>query len=211
MSIFGPIVHVAQVDDAVTAHLKRWLPTHLSQVERDADKTAGAFLRRPPNDASYHTVYDESQFVDSRIPALLVITGETDAVERHGDGSYSALWNVLISAVTRGKDDADARIVASLYGAAVRRCMLQHASLGGFASGVIWQGDAPLMPLSRTVDKGRHILVAQSRWLVLVDDVVTDRDGPVDPDPLPDPTTPYPDGTTVEDTDVVIDGLPVDP
>jgi hypothetical protein len=205
MSIFGPIIHAVQVDDAVTAHLRKWLPTHLSQVERDTGRSVG-FLARP---VLWTSVYDEGQFADKRLPALLVITGGTDAVERHGDGSYSALWDVLISSVVRGRNDADVRLVASLYGAAVVRCMLQHASLGGFAGGVAWRGHMPLVPLSDTVDRGRHLLVAQSRWFVQTDDVVSDRDGPVDPEPQPDPQTPYPDGPTVEEVDVQVDGLPI--
>lgn len=203
MTNFGPLKHPVEVDDAMLAHLRLWLPTHVRQAEREKDVTVGT-LRLP---VLYTNVFDESQFVDKRIPAVLVITGGTSAVERHGDGTYSALWDVLVSAIVRGKDDADVRRTASLYGAAVWRTIMQHASLGGFANGVAWQGAMPLVPLSNTVDRGRHLLVAQSRWLVYTDDVVSDRDGPVDPDPLPDPTTPYPPDSTVIETDVEIDDL----
>jgi hypothetical protein len=204
---FGPIIHPVMVDNAVLDHLKLWLPTQLHQMEREEGLAAGSYLRLPPHDSCYSNVYDESQYVDNRIPSILVITGGTPTVERHGDGTYSALWDVLVSAIVRSVNDSDVRLVASLYGAAVWRTIMQHASLGGFASGVAWQGAMPLVPLSGTVDRGRHILVAQSRWLVYTDGVVSDRDGPVDPDPLPDPTTPYPPDSTVIETDVEIDRL----
>ncbi len=209
---FGPIITEVDVDEAILGMLKLWLPTHLAVIERERDKDVG-FLARP-RVADYANVLDDDEFPDHKMPAILVTTAQTEGVpEKDGDGFYYAAWNVTVSAVVRGQRPAHTRWLASLYGGAVRRAMVQMADgVGGLDGEIRWAG-SNLAPVADPQNAGRYLAASVGRYVAYLDRVVQEHNGPAvpndpfDPDPAGDPNTPYDPLPTVASITVEVDGV----
>lgn len=193
---FGPLVLSTDVDEAVTNTLRLWLPTYLSQFERERSIPVGSMPR--PTPGSFHTVSSEEQLLDQRLPAILVTTARGEsAVESWGDGFISAGFQVAVSCVMKGRTDEEARINASRYEGCIRRIMVQQPSLGSFAGGVQPMSVGQVAPVEDEQDQPRYLAVGMSTYLVMVDKTVQGETGPfmgpgpyepTDPD---DPNTPF--------------------
>lgn len=104
-------------------------------------------------------------------------------------------------------DDTEAyvRRASQIYAAAVRATLVQHATLGGFAEGVYWNGEDHQLPDG----DNRSLGLSTSEFSVFVPDVVTQIAGPTQPDPPDDPNQDWPDGPNVQSTSVQITGEPL--
>jgi hypothetical protein len=183
VTIFGPLITTVDIDEAVLDTLKLWLPTYLTETERD--KVIGHDWLADPK--SYASVLDDDTFPDFVLPAVLVTTsGTIGDTERIGGGYHNAWWSFVVTAIVRGPDEAGSRKAASLYAASIRRLLLQKQSLGGFAGGMQWNSEV-VSPVSDTSGSGRNLAAGIGDFSVLVTEVVQDMAGPVQPDPDPDP------------------------
>lgn len=202
MSIFGPIVLASDVDAAVVATIRTWLPTEVAQIRRDKTVPYAVAL---PRDNAYATVLEDEPALLDPLPAVLVTTGGTSgAPEPGGDGMVSATWAVTVTAIVRGRNKKETRQQAAIFEAGIRRALLHNRTLDGFAASLYWQG-MTLGPVADTTDKGRTLAAGQSTWLVAVDEVVQLNVGPEGPDPKPDPTEPYVDWPLVQSVDVRVE------
>lgn len=203
MSIFGTIIVDDQMEDAVTAVLKKWLPTHLSEIETQLGLIRGHH-ERP---ATWATRNDFEKFPEEMLPLVIVISaGLIDDPAKTGKGVYRAKWGIGVATVATSIDQENARKNAYRLGAAARAVLIQRQSLdgalGGRIRGVDW--------LDSTNDElppegSRTIFATKQVFSVEVDDVLTRGSGPKDPDPLDETPTPppYEDWETIPDRDHV--------
>lgn len=204
---FGPLVINTDVDEAVIGMLSLWMPTYMSQVERERGMTVG-YLDRP-HEESYANVLDDDEFPDYRLPAVLVTTANTQDTDKDGDGFYYAAFNVVVSAVVRGRTPAETRQRAALFEGCVRRVMVQ--------ADPTWDGEVRFMganvaAVADPTGAGRYLAAGIGTYLVYVDKVVQAAVGPAgEPyaqpeDPDYDPDAPYEELIKVGSVSIDVDG-----
>lgn len=205
MSIFGRILTEDQIEDAVVDVLKKWIPTYLSEVERQVGVTAGTY-KRPPS-GSYIVRPDFEKWPEEHLPVIIVLNeGSDDDAAKEGRGIYRQSWLIGVAGVVSSIDQISTRRYAYRLGAAIRGVLAQHASLDGGLDGTVrgvdWVGGRNNELPS---EDGRTLWATRQLFSVEIGDVLTKPGGPVSPDaePLPDPTDPYPDWATVPDEDHV--------
>jgi hypothetical protein len=137
MSIFGQVVTGREVSQAVVTTVETWIEVYLREIERQ--HTLSYEL---PVFASYNTRPEQERWVEEQLPALIVVVpGLADAPRKDGDGVINAPWRVHPVVFSLGPDKATTDTNSKLYAAAVRAILLQHASLGGFSDGLVWEGE----------------------------------------------------------------------
>lgn len=214
---FGPMIVETDVDAAVIKQMSTWFPTYLAQAERERGLNNRALVR--PRAESFANTLDEDEFLDRMLPAIIVTTAQTVGTpERDGNGMYYAIWDVVISAVVRGRTPPETRGYAALYGGIVRRIVASMPSLGGFASESTWVS-GNVAPVSDSTRRGRYLAAAMNRFAVAVDNVLQEGAGPLLPDPPenpydpPDPTDPdppYDPLAEVRDVQVSVTAIPIE-
>ena len=185
MSVYGAITHGGLVEKAARDLLKPWMPAYLAEIERQLDRTPGSL----PKPRSWTNMIDVDRWPEDQLPCVVLICpGTYSEPISEGDGEHRVTWELRVATVVSGKPDARERMLdnAKIYAAAVRTCVLQHPSLGGFAQGVSWLGEAyDDIP----IDRSRTLASGEVAFAVQVDDVASAFDGPAEPpeDPLEDP------------------------
>lgn len=204
MSLFGLIITDDQVEDAILATLRKWLPTYLSEVERQVGLTAGYYQR--PVESSYTARTDFDNWPEDMIPAIVAITiGLDDEPPKDGGGHYRGQFAVGVSAIAESTDRVSTRRFAYRLGAAVRAALVQHASLdlalGGNVRGVkLVAGRNNELP----TEADRTIWASRQVFIVEVGNFVSEAGLPANFDPLPDSTAPWPDPPTINNPNVVL-------
>jgi hypothetical protein len=190
-SDIGPIVTGRDVELAALSTLKRWSGTYLAELERRSNRTPGSL----PRVRSWATAADFETWPEDQVPRVLVVSpGLAEEPQASGQGDYRAAWSLGFGVVVSAATMAETMVLAKLYTAALRVCLLQHQSLEGVAAGVEWldesYDDLPSVD-TRSLGAGQAIFAVQ------VDDVSRRWGGPVTPSdpPTPDidplPTDPY--------------------
>jgi hypothetical protein len=212
---FGPLIVETDVDAAVIRTLRTWLPTYLAQVERERDLTIGTLAR--PVAESYANTLEDDEFMDHRMPAIIVTTAEPENnAQRDGNGLYRASWTVRVSSVVRGRTPRETRAVAAVFGGSVRRVLVQHADLDDFSAGLRWIG-SNVIRVEDTTDQGRYLAASINLFNVFVEDVLRDGVGPTvpsdpyDPPDLENPNEPYEPWVTVGEITTNIIGVTEEP
>lgn len=212
MTIFGSIIPDDVVEDAVVVTLEKWVPTYMSEVERQLGMDPSFYER--PGSGAYTVRADFDKFPEEMLPLVVVVCpGITDDPPKRGpDKTYSAKFQINTTCITSSIDRTATRQYASRLGAALRAALIQHQSLdqqiGGRVRGIEWiaERNKELPP-----EDDRTIWANRQVFFIEVDDVLSRRGGPVNPEPLPDPTTPHPPDPTVLTADVTIEKEPITP
>lgn len=198
MTIFGHIASDDEVEDATVAILRKWLPTWMSEVERQRGLQAGFYAR--PVDSSYFVRSDFDKFPEDMLPAVIITSGGIeDDPPKEGRGQYRGGFQIGVTCVVSSIDQLSARRYAYRMGAAVRGVLIQRQSmdgaLGGRLRGTDWIGGR-----NNELDSGddRTIWAARQLFVVEVGDVLTRGGGPIAPEPLPVHTDPWPDAKTID-------------
>lgn len=138
-NIFGPIVTGKQVRTAMRTHLQNWMYTYLAEVGRE-DGRPGEALPRPRSWVSALDLVD-GKFTEDQMPACVIVApGMLEEPMKKG-GLYICTWAVSVGFVVSGQDRENTFDLSELYAAAGRAAVLQHSSLGGFATGTDWIGE----------------------------------------------------------------------
>ena len=183
-NVFGAIVSGTAVRNAMVNHLKLWTPSYLAEMARSEDQDPSTL----PGFRSWVSALDleEGRFQEHQIPSCVVVTpGILNEPEKHG-GMYVARWAVSVGCVVSGQDQESTFLLAEMYSAAVRAAVVQHPSLGGFATATDWLGER----YDEIPNEMLRTLAAGSiQFAVEVYGAVTVGGGPDAPlvDPLPDP------------------------
>lgn len=186
---FGPLIVETDIDAAVVGQMRLWMPTHLSKIANERGMDRGYLQRPKPKD--YANTLDEDEFKDHDFPAIIVTTAATTGdPTTDGNGFYYAAWQVVVSAITKGRDPAETRGLAALYGGAVKRIMLAQQDLGGIAAELKWVRGNVAPVADPTDTAGRYLAAAINQFTVFVDQVVQEGVGPMSPDPDENPYDP---------------------
>ncbi len=183
MTINARVITDDQVEDAVRATLKLWIPSRLSEIEDQLSLSVG-YYQRP---VAYAVRTDFDKFPEEMLPAVIVVSlGVGDNPAKTGRGVYRAKWNIGVVCVAASLDQEDSRRAAYRIGAAARASLIHRQSLDGALSatvrGVDWVGVAN----SELPSDGERTIWAQRQvFSVEVDNVVTLNAGPVGPDGRP--------------------------
>lgn len=138
MSDWGPLVGVSEVRTAVADTLKEWIDDALVV----AAGAAGVDERRARPPRSWKRVADFRNIPEDQLPCLFVTSpGLAGPPQRHGDGTHTATWRAVVTALVRGKSYDDTADMVSVYCLAIRAVCLQRNSLGGFAESTRWTGE----------------------------------------------------------------------
>lgn len=201
MTIFGNIVTAHDLEHAVKDTLKEWFPEYLAEIERQSD-VPGLNL---PSPRSYEHRVEMSNFPEDQLPQCIIVSpGMASAPMMEGNGSYRAFWKILIGIVNSAKDKESTARNSKLYAAATRAIILQHRSLGGFTSGMVWDGESYE---HGPVEAERTLAVCSLEFTFEVESVASERGGPIEH--AEDPEVPPADWPLVETTDVDIEKIPI--
>lgn len=207
MSIFGRILDDSDIENAIEAVLKRWLPTYLAEVERQHDLTP-PFYKRPSSWGIHSEMY---KWEEDALPHILIIaTGNNDQPVKDGRGQHRARWYIGVAAVVSASGETgtlakqNTRLMANRYAAAIRAILVQKQSLDGALDGTV-RGIDWVDGRANDMNPGdeRTIWASRQVFTIEVDDVVSKNHGPVEPDPPDDPDAPLPDYPVVPDVDHV--------
>lgn len=203
-SFFGLIVTDDQVEDAVLATLKKWLPYHLSEVEEQVGLERGYYTR--PVASSYTSRTDFDKWPEEMLPMIVTVsTGIDDDPLKDGDGRIRARFSIGVVAIVSSIDKLETRRYAYRMGAAIRSVLVRRASLdlalGARVRGVdLIGGRNNELP---TEDE-RTMWASRQLFSVEIGDFLR-TSGPDLTDPPPDSTEPWPDPPTVATANVLLD------
>lgn len=133
-NMFGPIITAGAVRQAIQDTIEKWMPDYLSEVGLRNGFDRGEL----PVFQSYAPMIVWDKFEEDQVPSCLIVApGTLDVPQRRG-GKMNVRWGVGIGCVVSGQDREGTWKLGEIYAAAVRTLLLQHQSLGGFATGINW-------------------------------------------------------------------------
>lgn len=173
------------LEDDTREHLRAWIETYLREVTRQV--LGPASMDQIPTPQSINTRNDFIKFPEDRLPAIVIInSGLADEPEADGEGIYHGWWALGIGVVCSASTEDATRVLAQIYGAAIRALMVQKQRLNGKPYQVLWVDESyDDMPND---DQTRTLRTVRLIFRVWVDEVVSKWAGPAAPDP-PDPDT----------------------
>jgi hypothetical protein len=145
-SLFGPLVGIPSIENAVLNTLRTWLPTYLAEVERQHGLPNKA-IPRPPASDSYHGGLDFDAWKQDELPSVIVIVEPTGHPEKSASAGYSQEYEIQVGAVWFGTGNAafssdpedEARLVAGYYGEALQ-LIAQQGALEGLVEETVMTG-----------------------------------------------------------------------
>jgi hypothetical protein len=194
--LFGPVFVATNLEQAMIATLKLWLPVYIPEIETLEGRPNGI-----PAPRSYTTRREFDKFYEDQLPTVVVVSPGLDKNPvKEGDGTYRATWRLHVACVVSTSDQVQTGEVAKIMGTAIRMSVLQHASLGGVACGMDWY-DESYDDLPND-DVSRFLGASTLSFRVEVDQVINPRMGP-DASYLPDPGATTPPGSNWPEADTV--------
>jgi hypothetical protein len=190
MTIFGELFGGDQIDSALIAVLKEWMPTYLREVGRQRELEIE--LERP---RSYVAVSEFESWPEEQEPSIVIVNpGIAERPKMQGDGSFGALWPIEVCISCSAASQSEARRNSQLYIAAARGCIMQRRSLGVGMGGVDWGGENYELIAS---EQRRTKAGAKASFVVERDPVLTVGAGPTNPELDPQPED-WPEVTSTE-------------
>lgn len=121
---FASFLSGFEVEQALAAAVRRWMPDYLLELERRRGLDPGVL---PVFKTQVPTSFEADRLREDQLPALaMVSTGTLGVPEVHdSDGSYTARWRVDCYSVCTGRGNRQARRLAQWYAACVRALLLQ--------------------------------------------------------------------------------------
>lgn len=138
--IYGPLVTGYDVEQAVISHIRKWMPTYLLVAAEHAERE----LFSLPLIRSFTTTPREPErWSEDQLPAILCVSpGLVGEPAESGDGDVRATWAIGLAVIVSTSEQETSGEIARLYGAAIRLILIQKPSLGGFADGTTYMGEA---------------------------------------------------------------------
>jgi hypothetical protein len=189
MSVFCPTLDSADVEAAMLAHLRAWMPTTVPEVRRQKDPDKELWPAGVEGIREYtvsHASAVAHHWPEDQIPLLIAESpGMEGEPYEQGDGTVSAIYGIMVTAIASGANVADTKALARLYASAARMAVMQEPSLkaGGdteFASGIA-MGAERIVPVRRGVEAERNLLAVSVPFLIEVDGILNVTGGPLKP------------------------------
>lgn len=204
MSVYGNILHLGEVEDAVTALLQKYISTYLAELERQLERPVGS-IGRP---RTWNTAFDLDNWPVNTLPIVSVVAASTGDVTQNGAGGYSTRVTFGVGAVISGQTQKNTRELTQIYGAAIRAAIAQHGSLDGFSDGTEWLGEE----YRDLGEANRNLGVSINRFSTMVSNVLNRRGGLTAPEPVDNTgnePAESPEWTHVGSTQVTVQNIPV--
>lgn len=205
---FGQIFLSPQFDSDLEVFFVKWIDTYLSEVEF----RSGYDRRSIDRPRSYNTVFDLDKYPEDALPTIAIVSaGINDPPERVGNGKYNGWWDWACVVIVGQKDEQATRIVAQLYGAAIRAMVLQHSDIEGAVSDTLYESET--YQYGQITGRSRSIGIVALEFRSYIEGLIQEPEGPALPDPpipvvTPD-DQPRPDWPTVTSTHVKIEKDPL--
>jgi hypothetical protein len=188
----GPLFSPHLIEESVLSVLMRWLPWYVERVEE-------TYGKKLPGIESWGLVDEEDdRWPEQALPALIVVAEDAEGVGKYGEGFYRASWPFQVTVVVEHPERVWARVIARLFGAAVRGAILHRRDLGDAGRAAEWTGERnPFL-----AEKSRTEAANQNFFRVTQDEVVNWQLGPktdVPPEELPS------DGPEITEVDVDVE------
>lgn len=199
------IVTDDQVENAILAMLRNWVPFYLADVEEQVGLERGYYER--PVESSYIVRDDFDKWPEEMLPCVVVVSlGPIDQPVKDGRWSFRTNWLIGVLGVASGLDQVSSRRAAYHLGGAIRAALAGRQTLDRALDetvrGVQWQGGRNgEMP----GDGDRTVWAQRQAFSVEVGDVLTQGTGPavLPPDPI-EPVPPSPTIETASDVSFVL-------
>lgn len=188
--LFGINVDGDDVEAALLAHLKRWMPSYVPDIVREKDPDGerwpgGVGPMVPGGPPSVLPVHEftvkhaaDEKWPEDQLPMLLAhCPGFAAPPSYEGDGTVSASFLVNLSAIASGVDIEDTKKLARVYGSAANKIITQKPDLGGFAENTQWV-DLKNFPISKGVEGERNLMAVANVYIITVAKVLDHQEGP---------------------------------
>jgi hypothetical protein len=201
VSSFGTLLTPYDVEAAVLAFIEKWVPTYLSEVERQTN-TPTREIQRPNTYRLSRSLGDN--WPEDDLPAVL-LNGTPGAAETSANG-VGYWFDFDVDVYADGLDEDDARRIAQYLLTAIQALLVQNGSMDGLSEGTYPASMAfpDMEDYARTQARGTFSFRA------FIPSIVDPTSGPITPDPPDDPDSPPGDHPTVERVDVSVEGLAPD-
>lgn len=185
--VYGPLVTLDRVEDALEAVIRQWIDTYLGHVERDCNLALRSIRR--PDDASYQIESNVRAQPPGSFPIVQISTpGEVTNPDIDADGVLSGEVVFVVRAfVHAGQGRRSTQRLTHRWAAALVGVIEQKAGdLGGLGEVIrpVLQVPADVPPAP---GQDRWLGVAQVGFTVLMSALRQVSGGPPVPDPAPNP------------------------
>jgi hypothetical protein len=186
VSLWGPVTDGADVEAALVAHLRHWMPAAAQYVRRAKDPDNTLWPAGIADIREYgvsHADAAAQKWPEDQLPMLIAqspgMEGDPFTEE---EGNVSAVYGVVLSAIASSVTIADAKALARLYASAARLAIIQHPSLDAgtgvaFASHVA-QGAERNGQVRRGIEGERNLMVCSVPYLIEVPTIMVAEGGP---------------------------------
>lgn len=190
-AVFGEIVTVSDVWNALQDTMKLWFPTYLREQERLSGRSY-AVLRRPVGWRVFTESLDTK--IGDQFPVCVIVApGIATPLTGRENSLYSAVFEMGVSVIVKARDVSETLSLAAQYGAAMRKIILDHGSLGGLASGTTILGE----DYNEIPDESQRTLAAAQLIVsIRVDNAAAGTGGPLEPEEEPPEEDSDPGGPT---------------
>lgn len=184
--VYGAMFGGGSVKQAVIQTLDRWLPSYISEINRQL----GVPVLSVPKSYLYRA--DERPIAANTSQITVSVPDIYGQPERRRDGTRTT-FIAEVRAFFSGKQDwNESEAIAHAYGMACVGAIAQHPSLGGFAETTVWRGGPKLGASERSATQYR--VAALTTFHVVVSNALSPYGGP-----------PAPSVATPDDLPVVLD------
>jgi hypothetical protein len=203
----GPMVTGADVEAAVIATLRDWLPSYIAEAERKHGMQAG--LTPAPRGWAI-TGRNLDKFSEDQLPCIVIMAGGIvpRPLKEGPPGVLTAIWGVDVGTVFGAAYNRSSRQHAQLYARAIHLCLQQRPLEGLRAVAVDWRGEAYD---EMDFPDSRAYSVSVCSLNIEVREVAWAAGGPPPyVAPPTDPTQPFDPWVTVTETDTQVENYPTD-
>jgi hypothetical protein len=188
VDVFGNYIDVDTVEQAVVATLQRWLPDGIAHQERRKNLPTHSVPR--PRNIDRRSEFDLEN--GEQLPAIVLrSTGTVGGPDRDQRG-HRKTWRIEVAAINRGRNETEARLLGSIYLAAIAHAFELDPTLGGAVERVREAGPDDLA-YGSTGTPGDDARSIYGTTFEVTARVVTDVRRPTDPSDDPYvPSPPFP-------------------
>lgn len=186
-NVWGPIVDGADVEAALLAHLRHWMPAAIAYVRRQKDPDKKLWPEGVEAIREYGVSHADAaamKWPEDQLPMLIAQSpGMEDDPVMEGDGNVSGTYGVMLSAISSGYSMADAKALARVYASAARLAIVQNPQLDA-GSGTPFASHVAMGPerngqVRRGVEAERHLMVCSVPYLIEVPTIMRHDGGPL--------------------------------
>ena len=192
MSVWGSLLDGSDVERALLAHLRHWMPATSAYVRRvkDPDESRwpkredGSFIEPIREYGVSHADAAAQKWPEDQLPMLIAQSPgmEDDPVVEEG-GRVSAVYGVALSAIASSVTAEDAKELARLYASAARLAIIQNPQLdagtGDFFADHVEMGRERNGQVRRGIEGERNLMICTIPYLIAVPQILDVSGGPI--------------------------------